>query len=365
MPARYLIILSKKIFLRMLLICVACATPFWGQDADPKFWSRGGKWGPWVSIPQYPGLAVRSACGDDTTLNNFLASSEDWQLRSRYTEPIVVVWRVEFFDRTTGRNRMGAWMLEHLRAGEVSDGWTVMGGHCQQRNAITIQVKCMASEGEEDECFKDPQGSPYPARPAQAYRGDHLKPEDTRASTAGHSTSSRSSSASRAHALEGTVWRCTVDGRPENGIFDAFQDYEITFLKGFNAIHGYVSPIDWGRWYLVHSTWRSDDTMIVEQMDGSYEVNGKEYVEFESENGDGSRKHFIDVDTGLGPSTPPETPFEKWEKEVSWAAYYTSVTTDTMNGYLAVANDEKNGYAEKYGTEDVDKRFPITCKRFE
>jgi hypothetical protein len=105
-------------------------------------------------------------------LNNYLVSSEDWQLRSRYTDAMVVVWRTEYFDQTTGKNTMGAWMLEHLQSRQVSDGWTVVAGHCGAKNAVTVEVKCLAGEGEEDECFKDSSGNSYPLRPSDAYRGD-------------------------------------------------------------------------------------------------------------------------------------------------------------------------------------------------
>jgi hypothetical protein len=130
----------------------------------------------------YPGIAVRTACGDNSTLNNYPVSSEDWQIRNGYTKPVAIVWRVPFFDKATGKNAMGGWMLEHLQSGEISDGWTVVAGHCQEKNTLFVQLKCMAPEGQEGkQCFKDANGDPYPLRSADAFRGDH-KPPDSQVS---------------------------------------------------------------------------------------------------------------------------------------------------------------------------------------
>jgi hypothetical protein len=143
------------------------------QENRPVFWTSGGEWGTWLKMSNFPGLAIRTACGDDTTLKNYPVSSEDWQLQNNYTAPMAVVWRVQFFNDSTGKNEMGGWMLEHLKAGQVSDGWVVAAGHCQARNIIRVQVKCAAREGKEDACYKDPTGNPYPLRSEYAYRGDH------------------------------------------------------------------------------------------------------------------------------------------------------------------------------------------------
>lgn len=156
--------------------------PVVAQDNGPVFWTQGGQWGAWSTFSIYPGVAVRVACGDNTTLNNYPVSSEDWQIRNGYTKPVAIVWRVQFFDKTTGKNAMAGWMLEHLQPGEISDGWTVVSGHCQARNALFVQLKCMAPEGEEGkQCFKDSNGNPYPLRAAGAFRGDH-KPTDAQTS---------------------------------------------------------------------------------------------------------------------------------------------------------------------------------------
>jgi len=70
-----------------LLTCLSLLFPgpFLAQEKAPVFWTHGGNWGNWLKISNSPGLAIRTACGDDTTLNNYPASSTDWQLRNGYT----------------------------------------------------------------------------------------------------------------------------------------------------------------------------------------------------------------------------------------------------------------------------------------
>jgi hypothetical protein len=85
---------------------------------------------------------------------------------------MAVVWRVQFFDDSVGKNKMSGWMLEHLKAGEVLDGWNVEGGHCQARNFISVQVKCAVREADVAKCY-DSDGNPYPPRPDGAFSGDH------------------------------------------------------------------------------------------------------------------------------------------------------------------------------------------------
>jgi hypothetical protein len=75
-----------------------------------------------LKTPNYPGIAIRTACGDNSALNNYPVSSEDWQLQNNYRAPMVVIWRVQFFNKDHGRNEMSGWMLEHLKASEVSNG---------------------------------------------------------------------------------------------------------------------------------------------------------------------------------------------------------------------------------------------------
>lgn len=61
----------------------------------------------------------------------------DWQLRNGYAQPMAVVWRVQFFNDTSGKNEMSGWMLEHLKAGEALDGWNVEGGHSLRSGALS------------------------------------------------------------------------------------------------------------------------------------------------------------------------------------------------------------------------------------
>ena len=127
---------------------------------------------------------MRIACGDNTSLNNYPVSSEDWQIRNGYTKPVAIVWRAQFFDKTTRRNAMGGWMLEHLQPGQISDGWTVVAGHCQARNTLFVQLKCMALDGQEGkQCFNDDSGNPYPLRSSDAFRGDHKPLDNSSGST--------------------------------------------------------------------------------------------------------------------------------------------------------------------------------------
>jgi hypothetical protein len=165
--------LLKSFLCLLCVISLSFPGPLNAQDKGPVFWTHGGNWGEWSKISAYPGLAVRTACGDDSTLKNYPVSSTDWQLQNNYTEPMAVVWRVQFFNDTSGKNEMSGWMSEHLQAGEVLDGWNVEGGHCQARNVISVQVKCAVPEGKGDDakCY-DPDGNPYPT-PGGAYSRDH------------------------------------------------------------------------------------------------------------------------------------------------------------------------------------------------
>jgi hypothetical protein len=160
------------LFVDLLFLSLFFSGPLVAQEKGPVFWTRGGNWGTWLKISAHPGLAIRTACGDDSTLKSYPVSSTDWQLRNNYTEPMAVVWKVQFFNDTSGKNEMSGWMLEHLKAGEVLDGWDVEGGHCQARNFISVQVKCAVPEADEAKCYKS-NGEPYPPRPDGAYSGDH------------------------------------------------------------------------------------------------------------------------------------------------------------------------------------------------
>ena len=143
------------------------------RDKGPVFWGLlEAIGGTGLKLSNDPGLAIRTACGDDSTLNNYPVSSTDWQLRNGYTEPMAVVWRVQFFNGTSGKNEMSGWMLEHLKAGEVSDGWSVEAGHCKARNVISVQVECAVRDSDEAKCYNS-DGNPYPTRPTGAFSGDH------------------------------------------------------------------------------------------------------------------------------------------------------------------------------------------------
>jgi hypothetical protein len=106
-------------------------------------------------------------------LQGYAVSSTDWQFRNGYEEFMAVIWRVETFDRNTGKSMMSGWMEEHFAPGQISDGWTVEAGHCKARNAINVQVKCAVKEGQESACFKDSSGNHlYPYRGGD-FRADH------------------------------------------------------------------------------------------------------------------------------------------------------------------------------------------------
>jgi hypothetical protein len=178
-----------------------------GQEKDSVFWTHGGNWGSWLKITAHPGLAIRTACGDDSMLKNYPVSSTDWQLRNNYHEPMAVVWRVQFFNDTSGKNEMSGWMLEHLAAGEVSDGWNVEGGHCQARNFISVQVKCAVPEADQAKCYNS-DGNPYPPRPDGAFNGDHKPTSSTAASP---TLNGRSGGHGDTVPIANSQWTCVAD----------------------------------------------------------------------------------------------------------------------------------------------------------
>jgi hypothetical protein len=197
--------LALLTFLSLLFLGQAVA-----QEKGPVFWTTGGNWGNWLKISNYPGLAIRTACGDNSTLNHYPVSSTDWQLRNGYTEPMAVVWRVQFFNDTSGKNEMSGWMLEHFKAGEVSDGWNVEAGHCKAINVISVQVKCAVRDGDEAKCYNS-DGNPYPPRPDGAFSGAH-KPVNspvTAAEKAG--LSSKAAGESKQTQLVGVIWICDAN----------------------------------------------------------------------------------------------------------------------------------------------------------
>jgi hypothetical protein len=196
---------AKRQFVLVVFILTFFVVPLRAQEDKPVFWTNGSGWGAWSRVSNYPGIQVRIACGDETTMNNYAVASQDWQLRNGYTRPEVVVWRTQFFDDRVGRNNWTGWMLEHLKAAQISDGWTVVSGRCFGGKVLQVQVKCIATEdhyqawiaggsgpasNELNQCFKDPSGTLYPERPPDAFRGEHkpLNASSTDSSNAGRST---------------------------------------------------------------------------------------------------------------------------------------------------------------------------------
>lgn len=157
------------------------------QEQGPVFWTQGGNWGNWLRITGHPGLAIRTACGDNTTLRNYPVSSTDWELRNSYAVPMSIVWRADYFAVDFGKSQMGGWVLEHLKPGEVSNGWAVEAGHCKAINKISVQVRCAVPQVDEAKCY-DENGSPYPLRPDDAFRGDHNPTSDSQAGAASSQT---------------------------------------------------------------------------------------------------------------------------------------------------------------------------------
>ncbi len=168
---------SREIMLALCLLCSLSPVLCRAQADKPLFWTSGGNWGPWTKDPAHPGISSRAACGDDSTMKNLPVSSEDWQTRNGYAVPIGIVFRMQFFDKQTNRNAWTGWMQQDLQPGEVTDGWTVVSGHCADhlnRKGLTIQTRCVVRAGEEsDKCYKDESGNAYPTRPADAFRGSH------------------------------------------------------------------------------------------------------------------------------------------------------------------------------------------------
>ena len=216
--------------LRGLLVLLTCLFLLFpgqvaAQEKGPVFWTHGGNWGNWLKITAHPGLAIRTACGDDSTLKTYPVSSTDWQLRNGYVEPMAVVWRVQFFDDSVGKNKMSGWMLEHLKAGEVLDGWNVEGGHCQARNFISVQVKCAVREADVAKCY-DADGNPYPPRPDGAFSGDHNPNGSGSGSHVGQA-------GKRAPALVSAYWVCVAVFRASWGAHVDTSYYEGVVSKVF------------------------------------------------------------------------------------------------------------------------------------
>ena len=315
------------------------------QEKGPVFWTRGGNWGNWLKITAYPGLAIRTACGDDSTLKNYLVSSTDWQLRNGYTEPMAVVWRVQFFDDTIGKNKMGGWMLTHLKADEVLDGWNVEGGHCQARNVISVQVKCAVRDRDEAKCYNS-DGKPYPPRPDGAFSGDH-NPSGSLAGSGG-----KAKQGGLASRLVGTNWFCKVDTSWSFPLI-ALADFRVAFLPNSDAV--WASIVETGGVVVNHATWKTASSSISLVRDGSlgnpqYDYGGKKVEEY-----------FDQMSLDADPSSQ-----KTWDEGADFMVFtFTGMTKDSLTGWLAVDPSQKDKFLETISNEenrkDVDKKFPVAC----
>lgn len=354
------------------LIIFACA-----QEAKPEFWTKGGDWGPWLKIPNYPGLAIRTACGDDSTLQSYAVSSTDWQFRNGYDDFMAVIWRVETFDRDTGKSMMSGWMEEFFAPGQTSDGWTVEPGHCKARNVIKVQVKCAEKKDEESACFKDSSGNPYPLRGQSDFRGDHSptfsesisrplpthsdarsRPHDSAGLPKAHTSTMGVSSASNKYV--GSVWRCRPTGYdPDDYRPPDLRPYELTLLTGGNAIHAYW---DQGVWVLGHSTWKTEGSQAMEQSDGWYKLNGKAYVEAPRETNANLDTVFPQTAFYLSDSAAQSTPIQPFYDGLSaWVFHYETMTDTNITGYVSI--DDPTLKYERNQTEPY-KHLPVSCEKF-
>ena len=339
--------LALLTFLSLLFLGQAVA-----QEKGPVFWTTGGNWGNWLKMSNYPGLAIRTACGDNSTLNHYPVSSTDWQLRNGYTEPMAVVWRVQFFDDSVGKNKMSGWMLEHLKAGEVLDGWNVEGDHCQAKNFISVQVKCAVREADVAKCY-DSDGNPYPPRPAGAFSGAH-KPVNPPVAAAGKAGTTGAGHGNAVSVLTGTGWVCAIDTSWRFPIFD-LQDFRVKFLAKPDAIKALNSQaagavIRHARWEIVGST-------VTLRMDGSYPTPHYE----------GDTDEYIDK-LNLDASTFPISSYKPFEAgDGIMSVTFNTVTKNVLSGWVAVdeGQKERGNFLDSVNDEhkgDVDKKFPVACK---
>ena len=142
---------------------------------------------------------------------------------------MAVVWRVEFFNKDHGRNEMSGWMLEHLKPGEVSDGFSVSAGHCKAINTLRVQVKCAVRETEGNAgaaCYKDTQGRPIAERTDQ-FREQPPQPETAAPQPAATSRSSTTgggdSNLGFWFCLEQNYWPTPQGGGGEDSFTRVFQ----------------------------------------------------------------------------------------------------------------------------------------------
>lgn len=326
------------------------------QEKGPVFWTHGGNWGNWLKISAHPGLSIRTACGDDSTLKNYPVSSTDWQLRNNYTESMAVVWRVQFFNDTSGRNEMSGWMLEHLRAGGVLDGWNVEGGHCQARNFISVQVKCVVPVADEAKCYNS-DGNPYPPRPDGAYSGDHNPSSSLTGQTTARGLVRKAGASNAKHGniatqLVGTGWSCTVDTSWRYPVL-ALYDYRVTFLPASEALYALASPI--GGIVVNYATWKTGSSAVSLQRDGS----------FPDPQYSNKTEEYFDQMT-LEANSFPASSRKLWEDGADFMlTTFTAVTKDSLTGFVSVNPNQRDKFLSTVNDEnkgDVDKQFPVTCK---
>ena len=349
---------SSVLTLLSCLLFLSVFSPGWliAQEKGPVFWTHGGNWGNWLKITAHPGLAIRTACGDDSTLNNYPVSSTDWQLRNGYTEPMAVVWRVQFFNDTSGKNEMSGWMLEHFKAGEVSDGWNVEAGHCKAINVISVQVKCAVRDGDEAKCYNS-DGNPYPPRPADAYRGDHNPSSSLAGSKNGSNSASKLIQGAKRTGLGGTTWSCRSNDFPGH----------VTEVLHFNA-DGTVrnsndpDPTRKNEW-----TQSSDDILWKDTHDDGVQIeySGKksgETIVFQlnSRSGSGGESKFIQTNTCK--NIDPEG-----RQPMSWTQTAEAKYISTWDCYAVHSNSVYVSDApfSIYVTGNDDERFPILNLKWE
>lgn len=337
-------------FVTLLFLLVGLyPAPLRAQDKPTVFWTHGGNWGKWLDITAHPGLAIRTACGDDTTLNNYPVSSTDWELRNNYDATMAVVWRVQFFDDSVGKNKMSGWMLDHLTSGEVLDGWNVEGGHCQARNYIAVQVKCAVVDDDEAKCY-DPDGNPYPRRPDGAFSGAH-KPVNSPSVTA----AGKAGTTGAGHAisvLTGTGWDCEVDTSWRYPLFD-LQDFRVTFLAKPDAIKAFDTQV--AGVLIRHARWEIVGPTVTLRMDGSYPDPKYE----------GDSEAYL-AKLSLDASTFSPSSYKSYDgDDVITSVTFDNVTKNAVSGWVAVIAAQRDKFLDTVIDEhkgDVDKKFPVTCK---
>jgi hypothetical protein len=187
--------LTFKSFLAICFLGNICLQPVVGQngvseDDKPVFWTTGSEYGRWSPYANYPHFEFRVACGDETEMKGHPVSSQDWEIRSKYAEPMTLAFRVQFYDDRIGKDDWSAWVQWTIQPGQNAKGWEVNDGHCSIRKPYYTQIKCAAPEKSyETVCLKSRNGRPYPER-ANAFTGEHDSNYNFNPSRVGGATSS-------------------------------------------------------------------------------------------------------------------------------------------------------------------------------